>query len=194
MAIKNCYDLLKNNLFLASSVLSFWLLKCSSYSPLFLVMLYLSLFSLLSTGPSPVCLSSILLAKYTPPFSWGLTSTRQSKRFVSYTQLTLICPRTRAIGILHNLCNRFLHDVIYCEIQIMQIFYLRPLGSITSWNTDPITNTCSYFFLWPGPDSTSDAYSTITTKYHHAARTRSDPTNEKGLWIAISIKIKSCVI
>lgn len=74
----------------------------------------------------------------------------------------------------------------------MQIFYLHPLGSITSWNTDPITNTCSYLFLWPGPDSTSDAHSTITTKYHHAARTRSDPTNEKGLWIAISIKIELC--
>lgn len=66
----------------------------------------------------------------------------------------------------------------------MKIFYLHPLGSITSWNTDPITNT----FLWPGPDSTSDAYSTIKTKHHHAACTWSDPTNQKGLWIAISIK------
>lgn len=97
-------------------------------------------------------------------------------------------------AIRNKVCNRFLHNVTYCEIQIIQLFYLHPLGSITSWNTDPITNICSYFFLWPGADSTSDAYSTIKTKHHHAACTWSDPTNQKGLWIAIKIKINNFIV
>lgn len=183
LAIKN-YHGLKSNLFLVSSVLSYQLF----YSP-FLLICALSVPCYFHCSPQGSLQFVFALNSWQNKHHLlaGNSPVPNTVTVCFPVQFTLIPPRIHGTTILHKVCNSFLHDVTYCEIQIMQIFYLHPLGSITSWNTDPITNTCSYFFLWPGADSTSDAYSTIKTKYHHAARTWSDPTNQKGLWIAINI-------
>lgn len=194
LTIKN-YHGLKSNLFLASSVLS------SGYSSQFLepfltdlCSLCPLLFSLLSAGLSPGCLCLKLCWKNKHHILAGNSPVSNTGTVWFPVQFALIPPRIHFTAVLHKVCSRFLQDVTYCEVQIMQMFYLHPLGSITSWNTDPITNTCSYFLLWPGADSTSDAYSTIKTKHQHAACTWSDPTNQKGLWIAMNVKINSFMI